>query len=117
MTRSHCKPCAANLKMGPRSVLVIVCLLWLACSSFGQTYNHRGFLENRGTFYPQKAANDAARGVSESLLRYEAFYTPSATLQFAGALDFRMDTHHQVKRDFNLSWQDREVRRPIAAVR
>src|SRR5262249_31239440 len=96
---------------------VIVALLLTAASCFGQTYTQRGFIESRGTFSPQKAVNDPAQGLGESLFRYEGFYRASTTLQFAGALDFRTDTHHQVERDFKLSWQDRESRRPVGEVR
>src|SRR5262250_417298 len=96
---------------------VIVALLLAATACFAQTYSQRGFIETRGTFYPQKAVNDPAQGLGESLFRYEGFYRPSSTLQIAGALDFRTDTHHQVERDFKLSWQDREIRRPLGEVR
>jgi hypothetical protein len=98
-------------------MLVIVALLLAAATCFGQAYTHRGFIETRGTFYPQKAAIDPAHGVGESLLRYEGFYRPAATVQIAGAVDVRIDTHHQVDRDFKLSWQDREIRRPFGEVR
>jgi len=96
---------------------VIVALLLTAATCFGQAYTQRGFIETRGTFYPQKAAIDPAQGVGESLFRYEGFYRPAATLQIAGAVDVRIDTHHQVGRDFKLSWQDREIRRPVSEVR
>src|SRR5262245_31730014 len=96
---------------------VIFALLFFAASSFGQTYTQRGFLENRGTFYPQTAPNDSAHAVGESLFRYEGFYTPSAKWQMAGAVDFRTDTHRQVERDFDLSWWDRELQRPLGEVR
>src|SRR5262245_5589992 len=96
---------------------VIVALLLTAATCFGQAYTQRGFIETRGTFYPQKAAIDPAQGVGEALFRYEGFYRPAATLQVAGAVDVRIDTHHQVDRDFKLSWQDREIRRPVGEVR
>src|SRR5579862_3537046 len=70
-----------------------------------------------GTFYPEKAPNDSAQAVGESFVRYESFYTPSQSLQFAGALDFRVDSHRQVERDFDLSWWDRETQRPSGEVR
>jgi hypothetical protein len=96
---------------------VIVALLLAAATCFGQAYTQRGFIETRGTFYPQKAAIDPAHGVGESLFRYEGFYRPAATVQIAGAVDVRIDTHHQVDRDFKVSWQDREIRRPFGEVR
>src|SRR5437762_9995465 len=95
----------------------ILALFLAAVTCSAQTYTQRGFLEARGTFYPQKAANDRARAIGESLFRYESFYTPSSRFQVAGALDLRIDSHHQVERDFKLSWQDREIQRPLGEVR
>jgi hypothetical protein len=82
-----------------------------------QTYTHRGFVENRGTWYPQTAPNDRAQAVGEMLFRYESFYKPSANFQIAGGTDLRIDTHHQVNRDFSVSWWDREIRRPLGQIR
>lgn len=103
-------PCRA----GVRAVLL---LLLAATGALAQTYTQRGFLEMRGTFYPQRAVNDRAHTVGESLFRYEGFLNASPSLDLAGSLDFRTDTHHQVERNFSVSWQDREIRRPLGAVR
>src|SRR5712671_7718729 len=99
-----------------RSVLTLV-LLSIAGTSAAQTYSQRGFLENQGTVYPQTAPNDRGRAIGESLFRYEGFYKPSPAFQFSGAIDLRIDTHRQVDRDLKLSWQDRELQRPLAEVR
>lgn len=99
-----------------RSVLTLV-LLSLAGTSGAQTYSQRGFLENQGTVYPQTAPNDHGRAIGESLFRYEGFYKPSTAFQFSGAIDLRIDTHRQVDRDLKLSWQDRELERPLGEVR
>src|SRR2546428_13746677 len=84
---------------------------------YSQNYTQRGFLETQSTFYPQEAPNDRAHTVGESLFRYEGFFSPSSSVQLAGALDFRIDTHRQGGRDFQLSWQDREIRRPLREIR
>ncbi len=98
--------------------LPLLLLVMLATSnSYSQTYTQRGFLETQSTFYPQEAPNDRAHTVGESLFRYEGFFSPSSSVQLAGALDFRIDTHRQVGRDFQLSWQDREIRRPLGEIR
>jgi hypothetical protein len=97
--------------------LFLILILTTATACFAQTYTQRGFLEVQSTFYPQDGTNDRAHGVGESLFRYEGFYIPSHTIQIDGALDLRVDTHRQVGRDFTLSWQDRETRRPPAEVR
>jgi len=96
---------------------LVLTLLLMTAPAFGQNYSQRGFIEARSTFYPQRTPNDAARTVGESLFRYEGFYTPSAAFQISGAVDFRTDTHHQVERDFKLSWWDREIQRPLGEVR
>src|SRR5712691_10349720 len=94
--------------------LLIIIVATTCCA---QNYTQRGFLETQGTFYPQEAPNDRAHAVGESLLRHESFYSPSNSIRFAGALDFRIDTHRQVERDFNLSGEDRETQRPTAEIR
>ena len=99
-----------------RRCTFLVVLLFSGTYS-AQDYTQRGFLQIEGTIYPQKGSNDRAHGVGESLLRHESFYNPSNSFQFAGGLDFRIDTHRQVERAFNLSGLDRETRRPTAAVR
>lgn len=96
---------------------VLLAIVLAAGSCFAQTYTQRGFLETRGTFYPREASNDSANGVGESMFRYEGFYKPATALQFAGAVDLRIDTHRQVDRDLKLSWSDRELQRPLAEVR
>lgn len=53
----------------------------------------------------------------EGFLRYEAFWKPVAGLRFAGALDARTDSHLQDERTLQVSWFDREVRRPAFEVR
>src|SRR5215469_8914839 len=95
----------------------LIVFLLTAATCFAQSYTQRGFLETGGTFYPEKAPGDSGRAVGESLLRYESIYRPSSNLQFEGALDFRIDTHQQVERVFDLSWWDRQRQRPSGEVR
>jgi hypothetical protein len=97
---------------------LILVLLLTAGPCLAQTYTQRGFLEMRGSLYPQSALNnDRANTVGEALLRYEGFLTPSRNFQIAGSVDLRTDSHHQVERDFTLSWQDRELQRPLSEIR
>src|SRR5206468_9066017 len=66
----------------PRLLMrVLLALVLTAATCAGQSYSHRGFLENRATFYPQTAANDRARAIGESLFRYEGFLQPSSAFQ------------------------------------
>jgi hypothetical protein len=98
-------------------VRFLIVLLLFAATAVAQSYTQRGFLENRTTLYPLEAANDSALAVGDALFRYEGFYRASNTFQFNGGMDLRMDTHHQVERSLDLSWWDRERRRPLVEVR
>jgi hypothetical protein len=97
-----------------RIASALLCIAAMAVIASAQNYSQRGFIENDGTFYPQRAVNDQTRFVGESLLRYESFYNASKSWQFAAGVDLQIDTHHQVERSWDLSWSDREIRRPTA---
>lgn len=101
--------CAASRKLLP--------LLLAALSCRAQDFTQRGFLETRFTAYPQTAPGDSGRLVAESLVRYEASYKRFTPWQFHGSVDARADSHRQTQREFGLSWQDRETRRPALEVR
>lgn len=77
-----------------------------------QDYSQRGFVQSQATIYPQEAANDSGHAVGEIQVHYESFYKPWSSVQFAGALDIRSDTHHQTERDWRFDWKDRERQRP-----
>jgi hypothetical protein len=89
----------------------------LAGAAFGQAFTERGFLETDFIGYPQAAPNDSGQAIGEALFRYEAFYKLNSDWQFAGGIDARADTHEQVDRVWELSWDDRERRRPSFEVR
>lgn len=90
----------------------LVLLLALA-----QNFTQRGFFENSGLFYPQKAPNDAGFAVGEALFRYEATFKLAPGLKLSGGLDARTDTHRVTEREPGLSWWDRSRLRPAFAVR
>ncbi len=92
-------------------------VLGFAAASSAQSFTQRGFLETDFIGYPQTAVNDSGQAVGEALLRYEAFYKLNADWQFAGGVDARTDTHNQVGRAWQLSWNDRERKRPSFEVR
>jgi hypothetical protein len=91
----------------------------LACAvaARGQSFTQRGFFETDFIGYPQTAPNDSGQEIGEALFQYEAFYKLSSDWQFAGGIDLRADTHQQVERDWNFSWDDRQLRRPAIALR
>src|SRR5688572_15241247 len=91
--------------------------LVLAFMLFFQGYSQRGFVEGRGTVYPQEAANDSGHTVGELLFRYESSYSPRQDLQFSGSVDLRTDTHHQTDRRWRVDWADRRLQRPAFSIR
>src|SRR3982751_329259 len=91
--------------------------LTLALLLLTQTLSNRGFVDSGAAFYPQSGVNDSAHFVGEVLFRDEAFYKPRTDLQISGGVDFRTDTHHQVERNFHISWKDRELLRPLFSIR
>ena len=101
-----------------RRVLGAGCwVLGMSTALFGQSFTQRGFLETDFIGYPQTAPNDSGQAIGEALFRYEAFYKLNSDWQFAGGIDARADTHAQVDRAWELSWDDRERRRPSFEVR
>jgi hypothetical protein len=90
---------------------------FLAFLLFTQNFSQRGFVEYRATAYPQEAPQDPTHAIGEALFRYEGFYTAASSLQFAASVDIRTDTHHQVERGVDVSWLDRNVKRPLIAIR
>src|SRR5438105_6178122 len=80
-------------------------------------FEQRGFIENRGLFYPQDAPNDRAHAVDQAVVRWEASYKFAPWLKVNGALDARADTHRQVDRAARLDVDDRTIRRPALSLR
>jgi hypothetical protein len=92
-------------------------VLVFAAGASAQSFTERGFVEADFIGYPQTAPNDSGQAIGEALFRYEAFYKLNSDWQFAGGIDARTDTHQQVDRVWELSWDDRERRRPSFEVR
>jgi hypothetical protein len=91
---------------------------WLfLLAALSQNVTQRGFFENSGLFYHEKAPNDAGNAVGEALFRYEATWKLAPGLKFSGGLDARADTHRFTEREPGLSWWDRSRLRPAFAVR
>lgn len=92
-------------------------VLAVAAAASGQSFTVRGFLETGFIGYPQTVPSDSGQAIGEALFRYEAFYKLNSDWQFAGGIDARADTHAQVDRAWELSWEDRERRRPSFEIR
>jgi len=92
-------------------------VLGLAAVAYSQNFTERGFFETDFTVYPQTAPNDSGQAIGDALFRYEAFYKLSPEWQIGGGIDARTDTHEQTDRSWELSWDDRETRRPPFEIR
>lgn len=82
-----------------------------------QDFTQRGFLETRFTFFPQKAVNDRAHVIGDSLLRWEPSYKRGGWFKVSAAIDARTDTHRQTEREWRLDADDRRFRRPAFSLR
>lgn len=100
-----------------RRAWLVVAGVLLAATAGAQTVSQRGFLEARGTAYPQTARNDGTRLVGDALFREEASWRPFSWLTLAGAFDARIDTRDRVERSWSIDWSDRGARRPALSVR
>src|SRR5262249_24316306 len=100
-----------------KRLLVASALVLWSSSAGAQTVSQRGFVDGRGFWFPQAAANDRTRGIGDVLLREEVFLKPFGWIQFAAGLDLRSNSHDQVEHKWRLDFTDRGALRPAAAVR
>jgi hypothetical protein len=98
--------------------IVVLALALLSPSPLSaQVFSERGFVEARGTFYPEEAANDTTLAVGDVLAREELFFRPAGWIQFGVGADLRANSHDQVEDDWRLDWDDRTILRPRLAMR
>lgn len=93
------------------------CAIVFTAPLSAQTVTHRGFLDLRGTFYPQDAANDNRNAVADLRAREELFVRLAPWLRFAGGIDAAANSYGQVDRAWRVDWSDRRVRRPALSIR
>jgi hypothetical protein len=96
---------------------IVLAVLLSAASVHAQALSERGLVEGRAFLFPQTAATDDTRQVGDVLAREELFLKPAGWIQFAGGVDLRMDSHHQVDRSWELDWRDRGILRPRLSLR
>lgn len=82
-----------------------------------QTTSQRGFVEVRGTVYPQTNATDETRLLGDAQFRQDVAWHPATWLTLAGGIDARVDSHDRVDSRIAGVWSDRGLRRPPVAVR
>lgn len=108
MTTSHCRRFAASSAL---------CALAAWSPVHAQSLSQRGFVDVRGTWFPQQAANDPTRAVADLVVQEEAFAKPASWFQCAAGVDLRANSHEQVEDDWRLDGGDRGTRRPRLSVR
>ncbi len=89
----------------------------LGSPAVAQTVTQRGFVDAATVLFAQKTTNDPTQVVGDLLVREEVFVKPASWIQFAGGLDGRANTHHQVERAWRLDFRDRRPLRPALSVR
>src|ERR1700730_13795675 len=82
-----------------------------------QSFEQRGFIEDRTVVYPQTASNDSGHVVDELLFREEASYKFAPWFTVSGAFDARTDSHRQTAHDWTLDADDRSIQRPAFSIR
>lgn len=97
-------------------VIALAAQLW-AVGAGAQVVSERGFVEGRAFLFPQTTPVDDTRQVGDALAREELFLKPAGWIQFAGGIDLRTDSHHQVDRKWELDWRDRGSLRPRLSLR
>ena len=100
-----------------RRVFIAAALLLLASTASAQGVSYTGFLEGRGFFFPQEAANDPERRIADGLFRSELTLRPADWFHIVAGLDLRANSHDQVDDEWELDIEDRGVRRPPASLR
>lgn len=88
----------------------------LLATLLSQSFEQRGFIENRTVVYPQTAPNDSGRVVDEVLFREEASYKFAPWLTVSGGFDARTDSHRQTARDAVVDADDRSIQRPAFSI-
>ena len=113
MTISRCRRFAVS----SASLAVVIVALALPCAAGAQAVTNRGFADGSAFAFPEETPNDATQLVGDLLIRDEVFVKPASWVQFAGGLDVRADSHHQVEDSWRVDFSDRGVQRPRISIR
>ena len=99
-----------------QAVATAIVLLWSSPLS-AQVPWAPGFIEARGSLFPQEAANDDTRAIADIMWRQEGLFRPKSWVQLAAGVDLRANTHDQVEDVWRIDWEDRHLRPPRVSVR
>jgi hypothetical protein len=80
-----------------------------------QGFEQRGFLDVTFTGYPRPGGDDA-RAVIEGLLQWDPAWR-AGDWRLQASLDARFDSNDMTEHRFDVSYWDRSIQRPVAAVR
>lgn len=98
---------------------MLVATLLLPCppAASAQEVTYRGWLEARGTLFPQEGATDPERLIGDARGRLEVFLKPAQWLQLAVGVDALANSYRQVESRVALDVSDRRLRRPALSLR
>lgn len=91
--------------------------LGLAAAGRAQVLSHRGFVEARGTLFPQKASHDPRQVIGDVLIREELFVKATDWLRLSASGEARANSYGQVDASWRLRIGDRTARRPALNIR
>jgi hypothetical protein len=94
---------------------LLVALGWPAAAA-GQTVEQRGFIDTVLSIYPLTERDDVSRAVAEGLVRWDPSLR-AGRWRFDASFDVRFDSDDMTERRFAVTWWDRTIQRPVAAVR
>ena len=100
-----------------RWVGVAAAVVSFASPASAQELTYRGFGQIQSTVYPQATPQDDDRLVAEALFRIEPAYRVAEWMTLSGSIDTRVDTVHQVERDWRIDVRDRRLQRPALSLR
>src|SRR4051794_17820273 len=114
---SGSNPLASTRIVCRNIAFALVLLICGTSDARAQLVSQRGFVDVRGTAFPQETPNDSTRAVGDALLREDLFVKPLPWLQIAVGAAARFDSHDQVADDWRPARADRGPRRPRLSLR
>jgi hypothetical protein len=98
------------------SLVSSICFAQDTPAAFWQNFTHRGYVETILFAYPRAVRGDSGKAVGEATLSFESAYKLTPWLRLNGAFEGHTDTHRQVQRTWDVSFQDRQSLRPAFVV-
>jgi hypothetical protein len=96
-------------RTSPIAIAIVLSVLWCA-PAHAQGSGAPGFIEAKGTLFPQRTSNDDTQAVADVLWRQEGIVNPASWLRLTAGVDFRLNSHDQIEDEWEIDWEDRGVR-------